>query len=105
MKQVKHYIFVFLLTVTIGGAVWFHNWTPKVIEETVITGSGQVIDRAMSDGTLYLSIELADGSTVLCWDLYDAIPDTVSIGSYVEMTYGQEEAYHRNVVLEVTCLQ
>lgn len=102
MKRLRIWALLTLAVLLPGTAVWVETWKPEVLEETVTTGTGMVTDRAMSNGLPYLSVELDDGSTVPCWNLYDAaLPEEVTPGSGVEITWGKEEAHRRNVVLEI----
>lgn len=102
MIRRNRWVVLLVAALILSTAVWFRNWRPEVLEGSVVTRTGVVTDRAMSGGLGYLSAELEDGTAVLCWDLYGIeIPEHIVTGSRVEITWGIEEAHHRNVVLDV----
>lgn len=101
MKK-REAVTVLFLALLAGAGVFLLFQKPEVKADTVTTVRGTVQDRAMSEGISYISVETEADRTLMCWNLYDRqIPETVTVGSIVEITYGLEEAHNRYVLLEV----
>ena len=99
----KQFIIIFLALPLVFGiwTVTFNN-EPGIIDGTEVTSSVVIADRAMSDGMPYLSVELSDGNTLCPWDPSgDVIPDSVSIGDTLEVTYGKQEGFDRYILINV----
>ena len=94
----------FLLAVLALVAVfWVFADSPELLEESIVTREGMVLDRAMSGGLGYISVEFSDGSCICCWEIYRGreIPESIQPGQRVKITYALEESHNRYVVLEV----
>ena len=79
-----------------------YGCAPTAQDGTVETKVGSVVDRAMSDGLSYVGIEFEDGSVDCFYDLTkNAIPDDITVGDKVELTYGLDERTNRWFVIEL----
>ncbi len=99
----QQFIIIFL-ALLLGFGIWtvtFNN-EPRIIDGTEVTSSAVVTDRAMSEGMPYLSVELTDGNALCLWDPSgDVIPDSVSIGDTLAVTYGKQEGFDRYILINV----
>ena len=99
----KRFVIVSLILL-LGFGAWtiaFGN-EPKIVDGTEVTSSTIVTDRAMSEGMPYLSVEFPDGNALCLWDPSgNVIPDGVSIGETVVVTYGEQEGYDGYILISV----
>ena len=99
----KRFVIVSLILL-LGFGIWkiaFEN-EPKIVDGTEVTSSAVVTDRAMSEGMPYLGVELPDGNALCLWDpCGDVIPDSVSIGDTLAVTYGKQEGFDRYILISV----
>lgn len=90
-------LLVFLLLIFLPDA------TPAVQDGTRRTASALIADRAMSDGLPYLGVTLEDGTELCLWDLQgDAIPEEITIGETIQVTYGKQEGLDRYILLDIS---
>lgn len=103
MRTWQRLIFGLLALAAIGAALWLWDYEPEILEGSIVTREGIVVDRAMSDGLPYISVALADGSSVCCWELHEdaVVPEEINPGAYVRITYGVEKDHGRYAVLKV----
>lgn len=92
-----------LLLFALCGGLWLFFQEPEVAQDSIVTAEGIVTDRAISDGIPYISVDFPDGSAICCWVLHRGtqIPETVSIGDTVSVTYGTETGKGRFALLQV----
>lgn len=92
MRHWERWIAVLLVISVAGTILWFIQYEPEVAEESIRSAQGTVVDRAISAGVPYITVEFADGDAVCCWEIYrDApIPEEIGIGDTVSITYGIE---------------
>ena len=88
-------------------AAWLLSREPEIREDSLVTREGIVTDRAMSDGLPYLSVVFEDGTDVCCWQLHKGgnVPDEISVGDPVRITYGVETAHGRYALVHVEAVQ
>lgn len=103
MRPWERWIAVLLVISVVGTILWFIQYEPEVAEESIRSAQGTVVDRAISDGVPYITVEIADGDAVCCWEIYRnaAIPEGIGIGDMVSITYGIELDRGRFAVLSL----
>lgn len=75
---------------------------PAVADGSIETKVGTVVDRAMNNGVSYIGVLFEDGSSN-CFDELkeNTIPDNVSIGDRIELTYGFDERTNSWFIIEL----
>lgn len=100
MKRFAPLFLVLLIICTI--AYFVFDTEPKIVDGSKVTAFAVVTDRAMSDNMAYLSVEFPDGNALCLWDhRCDLIPDNISIGDTVEVTYGRQDGFDRYILITV----
>ena len=73
-----------------------------VVADSIVTGTGIVVDRAMSDGYPYIGIEFADGTELCIWSLAEIeIPDHIDVGDSVEIRYGIQKNTGKYIIVDI----
>ena len=100
MKRILVPALIFLLVM---GICLLWNSEPEIEPGSQVTETASVTDRAMSDGLPYLGVTLPDGTVRCLWDVEgSAIPEDISVGDTVTVTYGYQPNSDRYVLLKVT---